>query len=239
MEREKILQHGFEQLGITLSNEQVEAFTKYYQMLVEKNKVMNLTGITEWEEVVTKHFVDSVAIVKTMDMKKDYRILDLGTGAGFPGIPLKIAFPHLEIVLLDSLNKRITWLQEVIEELGLEKITAVHGRAEDFAKDKGYREKFDLVVSRAVANLASLSEYCVPYVKKGGYSISYKSGNISEELITSEKAIKVLGGKLEHVEEFCLPGTDMSRSFVKIKKTIETPKKYPRSDGKPTKEPIK
>lgn len=239
MEREKILQHGFEQLGITLSNEQVEAFTKYYQMLVEKNKVMNLTGITEWEEVVTKHFVDSVAIVKTMDMKKDYRILDLGTGAGFPGIPLKIAFPHLEIVLLDSLNKRITWLQEVIEELGLEKITAVHGRAEDFAKDKGYREKFDLVVSRAVANLASLSEYCVPYVKKGGYFISYKSGNISEELITSEKAIKVLGGKLEHVEEFCLPGTDMSRSFVKIKKTIETPKKYPRSAGKPTKEPIK
>lgn len=238
MKREAKLIEGFKKLNITLTTEQIEAFTTYYDMLVEKNKVMNLTGITEWEDVVLKHFVDSVAIVKTVDMSKKYRILDLGTGAGFPGVPLKIAFPQLEIVLLDSLNKRIVWLKEVIDELGLEGITAVHGRAEEYAKDKSYRENFDLVVSRAVANLASLSEYCVPYVKKGGYFISYKSGNIAEELAASEKAIQVLGGKLEHVEEFCLPGTDMSRSFVKIKKAIETPKKYPRSAGKPTKEPI-
>lgn len=238
MKREAKLIEGFKKLNITLTTEQIEAFTTYYDMLVEKNKVMNLTGITEWEDVVLKHFVDSVAIVKTVDMSKKYRILDLGTGAGFPGVPLKIAFPQLEIVLLDSLNKRIVWLQEVIDELGLEGITAVHGRAEEYAKDKSYRENFDLVVSRAVANLASLSEYCVPYVKKGGYFISYKSGNIAEELAASEKAIQVLGGKLEHVEEFCLPGTDMSRSFVKIKKAMETPKKYPRSAGKPTKEPI-
>lgn len=238
MKREAKLIEGFKKLNITLTTEQIEAFTTYYDMLVEKNKVMNLTGITEWEDVVLKHFVDSVAIVKTVDMSKEYRILDLGTGAGFPGVPLKIAFPQLEIVLLDSLNKRIVWLQEVIDQLGLEGITAVHGRAEEYAKDKSYRENFDLVVSRAVANLASLSEYCVPYVKKGGYFISYKSGNIAEELAASAKAIQVLGGKLEHVEEFCLPGTDMSRSFVKIKKTMETPKKYPRSAGKPTKEPI-
>lgn len=238
MKNENIFLWGLEQLNISLTEQQLQQFEKYYEMLVEKNKVMNLTGITEWDGVVIKHFVDSLAIVKTMDMTKPYRILDMGTGAGFPGIPLKIAFPQLEIVLLDSLNKRIVWLQEVIEELGLEDITAIHGRAEEYAKDKTYREGFDLVVSRAVANLASLSEYCIPYVKKGGHFVSYKSGAIAEELASSAKAIKVLGGKLEHVEEFCLPGTDMSRSFVKIKKAMETPKKYPRTAGKPTKEPI-
>ncbi|MDO5291122.1 MAG: 16S rRNA (guanine(527)-N(7))-methyltransferase RsmG [bacterium] len=238
MEQDNVFLDGLKELNITLSDEQIAQFHKYYEMLVEKNKVMNLTAITEWNEVVHKHFLDSIAIVKTMDMSKAYRILDLGTGAGFPGIPLKIAFPQLEIVLLDSLNKRILFLQEVIDELGLQKITAIHGRAEDYAKQKEYRETFDLCVSRAVANLSSLSEYCLPYVKKGGAFVSYKSQTAQEETVAAAKAIHILGGKLESVTEFELPGTDMNRCFVKIDKVIETPKKYPRSAGKPTKEPL-
>lgn len=239
MKKENIFLWGLEQLNITLEESQIEAFETYYEMLVEKNKVMNLTAITEGEEVVLKHFIDSLAIVKSMDMTKPIRVLDLGTGAGFPGIPLKIAFPNLEIVLLDSLNKRIVFLQEVIDALHFEKITAVHGRAEEFARKADYREGFDLCVSRAVANLASLSEYCIPYVKKGGYFVSYKSGLGAEETKQAENAIKILGGKLEDITEFKLPGTDMSRSFVKIKKVLETPKKYPRNAGKPTKEPLR
>ncbi len=238
MEQDKVFLDGLKELNIELSNEQIAQFHKYYEMLVEKNKVMNLTAITEWEEVVHKHFLDSIAIIKTMDMSKSYRILDLGTGAGFPGIPLKIAFPQLEIVLLDSLNKRILFLQEVIDELGLKDITAIHGRAEDFAKRKEYRETFDLCVSRAVANLSSLTEYCLPYVKKGGVFVSYKSQTAVEEAKAAGKAIHVLGGKLEGIIDFTLPGTDMTRCFVKVKKVLETPKKYPRSAGKPTKEPL-
>ncbi len=238
MSKENIFVKGLEQLHITLTEEQMKAFDTYYTMLVEKNKVMNLTAITEWEDVVVKHFLDSLALCNTMDLGKDLRVLDLGTGAGFPGVPLKIAFPNLEIVLLDSLNKRIIWLQEVIETLKLEGISAHHGRAEEYAKKSEFRGGFDLCVSRAVANLSTLSEYCLPFVAKSGYFVSYKSGNVKEELEAAAKAIHILGGKVDGVDEFTLPGTDMGRTFVKIKKTMDTPNKYPRSAGKPSKEPL-
>lgn len=224
--------------GIKLSDHQLEQFETYYEMLVEKNKVMNLTAITEKNEVIDKHFADSLALIKSGVSLTGQKILDIGTGAGFPGIPLKIAFPELEIVLLDSLNKRIKFLNEVIEALGLEKITAIHGRAEDFAKQKEYREQFDYVVSRAVANLTVLSEYCLPYVKVGGCFIPYKSGEIDEELNNSKKAVQILGGKIEEVVKFQLPDTDIGRSFVKIKKNKNTAKKYPRKADLPAKEPL-
>ena len=229
-------ERGLNKLGITLSEEQMQQFLTYYEMLVEKNKVMNLTAITEFDEVVEKHFLDSLSLVKVYDLTKPVRILDLGTGAGFPGIPLKIAFPELEIVLADSLNKRILFLDEVIAELGLQKITTVHARAEELARNKEYRETFDLVVSRAVANLASLSEYCVPFVKIGGKFISYKSGEIEEELTNAKRAIFLLGGKTEEVVKFDL--YEQKRSFVLIKKEKGAPKTYPRKAGTPTKSPL-
>ena len=227
-----------EKIGITLNERQKQQFDKYYEMLVEWNKVMNLTGITEYDEVNLKHFTDSLTIARTQEMQKVQSVIDIGTGAGFPGIPLKIAFPHLKVVLLDSLNKRIKFLDAVIEELGLENISTIHGRAEDYAKDAAYREKYDLCVSRAVANLATLSEYCLPYVKVGGMFIPYKSGEIDEEVKGSKKAVKVLGGEIEDVVKFELPGTDIGRSFVKIHKVKNTAKKYPRKAGMPSREPI-
>lgn len=227
-----------EKLGIELTSVQQNQFLKYYELLVEWNKVMNLTGITEYEEVNEKHFIDSLSIVKAVDLQKISTVIDIGTGAGFPGIPLKIAFPHLQIVLLDSLNKRIKFLDAVIDELGLQEINTIHGRAEDFARQKEYREQFDLVVSRAVANLSSLSEYCLPYAKIGGIFLPYKSGEIDEELQSSMNAIKLLGGELRQVIKFELPGTEIKRSFVYIDKVKQTAKKYPRKAGMPTKEPL-
>lgn len=228
-----------EKIGITLNEQQKQQFDKYYEMLVEWNKVMNLTGITEYDEVNLKHFTDSLTIARTQEMQKVQSVIDIGTGAGFPGIPLKIAFSHLKVVLLDSLNKRIKFLDAVIEELGLENISTIHGRAEDFAKKKEYRECFDLCVSRAVANLATLSEYCLPFVKVEGEFISYKSGDSDEEIRDAEFAVKVLGGKITDVDKFQLPGTDMGRSLVKIKKVKNTAGKYPRKAGLPSKEPLK
>lgn len=228
-----------EQLNINLTEKQREQFHRYYELLVEWNKVMNLTGITEYDEVNEKHFVDSLAITKVIDIKKIDTMLDIGTGAGFPGLPLKIAYPHLKVVLLDSLNKRINFLNAVIEDLGLDQVDTLHGRAEDYAKRTEYREQFDLCVSRAVANLSTLSEYCIPYIKVGGVFISYKSGEIDEEVENSRNAIELLGGNLEKIIKFQLPDTDISRSFVKVKKVAVTKKKYPRKAGMPSREPLK
>ena len=234
----KVFKKKLEELYITLTEEQHKQFFRYYELLVEWNTFMNLTGITEYEEVNEKHFVDSLSLVKAIDVDKIETVIDIGTGAGFPGIPLKIAFPHLKVTLLDSLNKRIKFLDTVIEELGLTDISTIHGRAEDFAKKVDYREQYDLCVSRAVANLATLSEYCLPYVKKGGMFVPYKSGEIDDELKQAEKAVKILAGNIKKVEKFELPGTDIKRSFVVINKTGVTAKKYPRKAGLPSKEPL-
>lgn len=225
-------------LSVSLTDEQIEQFIIYYEMLVEKNKVMNLTAITEFDEVLKKHFVDSLSLVKAYDMTQDISVIDIGTGAGFPGIPLKIAFPNMKITLLDSLNKRIGFLQEVIDILGLEEIEALHGRAEDYAKPGKLREQFDLCVSRAVANLSTLSEYCLPYVKVGGKFISYKSEKISEEMKEAEHAISVLGGKVENQVAFTLPDSDIYRNLFIITKCNETPRQYPRKAGTASKNPI-
>lgn len=234
-----LLEKKMRGIHIELDDRQIQQFHRFYELLVEWNKVMNLTSITEYEEIVDKHFVDSLSVAENFNLDNVNKIIDVGTGAGFPGIPLKIAFPDIEMVLLDSLNKRIRFLNHVIEELGLKDIHTIHGRAEDYARQKEYREQFDLCVSRAVANLATLSEYCVPYVKRGGMFISYKSGNIDEEILESEKAVQVLGGRIEDVIKFQLPETDIGRSFVKIIKIKNTSGKYPRKSGTPAKEPIR
>ena len=234
----QIFENKLKALGIILSDTQKQQFKKFYELLVEWNKVMNLTGITEYEEINEKHFVDSLSIVKMIDVNNYINVIDVGTGAGFPGIPLKIAFPHLKIVLLDSLNKRINFLNKVIDELGLQNIKTIHGRAEDFARQNEYREQFDLCVSRAVANLSTLSEYCLPYVRVGGLFIPYKSGEINEEVSKAEKAILTLGGKIKDIYKFQLPGTEINRSFVNINKVNSTIKKFPRKAGLPSKEPL-
>ena len=228
-----------EQLNIHLEEKQIQQFIEYYELLAEWNKVMNLTAITEYEDVIEKHFIDSLSLVKVYDLSSEKKVIDIGTGAGFPGIPLKIAFPQLDIVLLDSLNKRIKFLNTVTKQLGLEKVKAVHGRAEDFARQKEYRESFDLCVSRAVANLSTLSEYCLPFVKQGGAFIPYKSGKIEEEVSQAGNAVKKLGGKITDVVKFQLADTDMDRSFVIIAKEKRTPGTYPRKAGLPGKEPLK
>lgn len=232
------LQKDLEEFQISLTDTQLSQFSAYYEMLVEWNEKMNLTAITERAEVEKKHFVDSLSLVKAYDLSGEHSLLDVGTGAGFPGIPLKIVFPKLQITLLDSLNKRIQFLNCVINELGLTKIETIHGRAEDFSKENLLREKFDLCVSRAVANMTTLSEYCIPYVKVGGVFISYKSERVTEELTQAERAITALGGKLKSQIDFHLPNSDIYRNLVVIEKKKPTPKQYPRKAGLPSKEPL-
>ena len=230
---ETILRDGLAALG--LNAEGVPALLRFGEMLVEKNKVMNLTAITEPHDVATLHFLDCAALLCLADFK-DKRVADIGTGAGFPGMPLKILEPSMEITLLDSLNKRIDFLKEVCADLGLTGVECVHGRAEEFAA--GHRESFDIVTSRAVANLQLLSELCLPLVKVDGYFLAMKSVDSEEELNGAKTAIKTLGGRIEKVEDYTIPGTDVTHRLVFIRKIAETPKKYPRAFAKIKKNPL-
>ncbi len=223
-------------IGIELTDSQLNAFETYYDMLIDRNKVMNLTAITEFDEVMDKHFLDSVYLFRSIELKADYKLIDIGTGAGFPGIPLKIVFPELKITLLDSLNKRVGFLNDVIDELNLNDIEAIHGRAEDIARDKTYRASYDIAVSRAVANLSTLSEYCLPFVKIGGKFVSYKSGDCADEVDNAKAAIHLLGGKINKIDEFSY--SNNSRSFIVIDKVMNTSNKYPRKAGLPSKKPL-
>lgn len=227
-----------EKINVKLDAHQLEQFQKYYELLVEWNKVMNLTAITEKEDVIIKHFADSLLLAKYLDMNRPLSIIDVGTGAGFPGIPLKIAFPELTVTLLDSLNKRVKFLNTVILEIGLENVQAVHCRAEDAGKNALYRETFDVAVSRAVANLASLSEFCLPFVKTGGYFISYKASGLEDEMRAGKQAIRILGGQVENIFRLTIPDTDIERCFVFVKKQSETPQEYPRKAGTASKKPL-
>lgn len=247
MQLEKLMkfEKDLVELHISLSDVQLNQFLVYYEMLVEKNRMMNLTAITEFDEVMKKHFIDSLSLVKVCDLRDSLSVIDVGTGAGFPGIPLKIAFPNIKLTLLDSLNKRVGFLQEVIEKLELQNVKAIHGRAEDFAKPGQLRETFDLCVSRAVANLSVLSEYCLPYVKVGGKFISYKTDKVNTELegskteiMEAEYAISVLGGKLVEQKEFALPFSDIYRNLIVIEKCRPTSNQYPRKAGTAVKKPI-
>ena len=227
-----------ENIGITLNDTQLQQFQDFYELLIEKNKVMNLTAITEEEEVIDKHFIDSLTCKRVMDMNQVRSVIDIGTGAGFPGIPLKIVYPEIEFVLLDSLNKRVKFLNEVIEALHLEKIQAVHGRAEDLARKPEFRGRFDLCVSRAVANLSTLSEYCIPFVRVNGYFISYKAQKGLEEIQECNHCMKELGSKIIDTDEFQLTDEDSKRVLIKIKKCKGTSKMYPRKAGIPSKNPL-
>ena len=230
--------------GVEISDKQLQQFNTYYELLVKWNEVMNLTAITDFEDVCKLHFVDSISACQFFDFSSDdYSLIDIGTGAGFPGIPLKIVFPNLRITLFDSLNKRLNFLNEVIDKLDLNdqgSIVTLHGRAEDFAstKKESLRETFDIAVSRAVANMSTLCEYCLPYVKVGGNFIAFKSEKASEELGKAKSAIHLLGGKLSSSNEFILPDSDYSRTICIVNKVEPTSKKYPRKAGVPSKSPL-
>ena len=232
---EKIKEY-MNKINIEISDKQIEKFFDYMNLLLEWNEKINLTAITEPEDIILKHFVDCATILKFI--KDEDKIIDIGTGAGFPGIPLKILNEKLDITLMDSLNKRINFLNEIINKLDLKNIVAIHARAEELARNKGYREKFDIATSRAVANLSTLSEYMLPFVKKNGMVISMKGSNIEEEVKNAKKAIKILGGEIEKIDNFNLANTNNIRNIITIKKVVKTPKEFPRKAGKPSKEPI-
>ena len=238
MDLKKLLIEGSKQIDVNIDENKANKFLKYKDLLLDWNEKVNLTAIIDEEEVIVKHFIDSLSLLKFKDLSNK-RIIDVGTGAGFPGLPLRIADESIELTLLDSLNKRINFLREVEVQLGLENVELVHGRAEDFGVDSNYREEFDISLSRAVANIATLSEYCLPFVKVGGYFISLKGPEVDDELIDGQKAIGVLGGEVEEIKKITLPFTDITHSIVFIKKIKQTPTIYPRKAGKPSKDPIK
>lgn len=235
----KSFEQGLKEYRLSFTDLQRDQFVQYGSMLQEWNQKMNLTAITDSEEIAVKHFLDSLSGVRMIDFEKTESMIDLGTGAGFPGIPLKIMFPAMHVVLADSLKKRIGFLNSVIEQLELSNVSAIHGRAEDLARKSEYREQFDLCTSRAVANLAVLSEYCLPFVKMGGLFLSYKGTDVNPEIQEAKTAISRLGGTLEKTDIFTLPPNEDTRTLVLIKKTKETPKKYPRQAGTPSKKPIR
>lgn len=235
-EFEKEILEKAEKIDIVLNEKQLDQFYKYMELLLEWNEKINLTAITDCKEIILKHFIDSLTIAKYIENGK--MLVDVGTGAGFPGIPLKIFREDIKITLVDSLNKRINFLNEVIKELELQDIVTVHARVEEFGRNKKYREKFDIATSRAVANLTTLSEYMLPLVRVGGKSICMKGSEIKEELENSKKAIDILGGKIEKTDKFELANTDNKRNIVIISKVKETPAKYPRKPGTPSREPI-
>lgn len=234
---EEILKEYLKEIKIELDEKQVKQFYTYMNLLIEWNEKINLTAITDPEEIIIKHFVDSLTIATHIE--KNSTLVDMGTGAGFPGIPLKILREDIKITLVDSLNKRINFLNEVIKELELKDIITVHARAEEFGKNKQYREEFDVATSRAVANLSTLSEYLIPLVKQTGKIIFMKGSEVKEELENAKNAINILGGKIEKEESFNLPNTDMKRNLIIVNKIKATPAKYPRKPGLPAKEPIK
>ena len=238
MDIKQQLIEGAKVLNVNLTDQQADQLIRYKELLVEWNEKMNLTAITEDLEVITKHFLDCLTVQSSIDLTQVSSLVDVGTGAGFPGLVLKIAFPNLHITLIDSLNKRLKFLQHVIDELGLKDIECVHGRAEDLGKNKAYREQFEVCASRAVANLAVLSEYTLPFVKKEGYLIALKGQKLDEELAEGEKAITILGGTIDQLVDVVVPYTDLKHRIAKIKKIKETPKKYPRKAGEPTKAPL-
>lgn len=238
MKQNDPLRDSLDKLKIQYNDEQIEQFRSYYELLTEWNKKINLTAITGYEDVVRKHFIDSILICSLLDLNKDIRIIDVGTGAGFPGIPIKILNPDCRIVLLDSLNKRVRFLETVVNELGLDNVECIHGRAEDVSREKKYRASFDLSVSRAVANLSTLCEYCIPFLKKGGMLVSYKSDKADDEINGSENAVRTLGSEITSVKEIALPETDIVRKFVMITNIKQVSNIYPRKAGIPSKDPL-
>ena len=239
MDNRQLLNDSLNKMGIDITEKQTQQFFDYKSLLLQWNEKMNLTAITDEGEVVIKHFADSVSILSAVNIEEGATIIDVGTGAGFPGLPVKIVRPDLKVTLLDSLNKRIGFLNEVCTQLNLEPVDNIHARAEDGGQNHELREKFDYCLSRAVANLAVLSEYCLPFVKVGGSFISLKGPDVAQEVNDGETAIKKLGGKVEQVIKIEIPNSDITHSLVIIKKIAKTPKLYPRKAGTASKNPIK